>query len=172
MYQPSDDSYFFKEFLEKHLPTKKKIKFLDMGSGSGILAETAKKMGHEVLAADINPKAIAHIKKKGIGVIHSDLFSNIKEKFDLIVFNAPYLPRDKNEPKDSQLETTGGKEGDEISLKFIKQALKHLNPKGKIFLLVSSLTPLNRLKKFKPKLVARKKIWIEELLIFQFTPKN
>jgi len=175
MYKPSDDSYFFADFLKDYLsslPKKNKLDFLDMGSGSGILAETASKFNLNVIASDINPEAVAHIKSRGIAVIQSNLFSKIKQKFDIITFNAPYLPLDKDEPKDSQLETTGGKRGDEISLKFLKQAIKHLNKNGKIFLLVSSLTPLDKINKFNPKIVARKKLWMEELLILEFSPED
>ena len=89
-------------------------------------------------------------------------------KADIITFNAPYLPEDKHEPKSSRLETTGGKTGDEISLKFLKQAFNYLSHDGKIFLLISSQTPMDKIKKFNPKIVARKKIFFEELLILEF----
>ena len=142
-----------------------------MGTGSGILSETASKFldKKNILAADINPDAIKIVKQKGFKTIKTNLFKEIKEKFDLITFNAPYLPKDKREPKDSQLATTGGKRGDEISLKFLKQAKKHLNKNGKIFLLISSLTPLDKLNKFNLKIVPKKKIFMEELLILQST---
>lgn len=141
-----------------------------MGTGTGILSETASKYLNKknILAADINSEAIKITKKKGFKTIKTNLFSNIKGKFDLITFNAPYLPLDKREPKDSQLSTTGGKRGDEISIKFLKQAKKHLNKNGTIFLLISSLTPINKIKKFKTKIVAKKKISMEELLILEF----
>ena len=142
-----------------------------MGTGSGILAKTASKFlpPKNILAVDINPDAIKQLKKQKFKTKKSNLFSNIKQKFDLITFNAPYLPLDKRESKSSQFATTGGKRGDEISLKFLKQAKKYLNKNGKIFILISSLTPINKIKKFKPKIVARKKIFMEELLILKFT---
>jgi len=124
-----------------------------------------------ILASDINKESVNFVKNNlMIKTIHSDLFSKIPKanNFDLITFNAPYLPEDKDEPEDSKLATTGGKKGDEISLKFLKQAKQHLNENGKILLLISSLTPLNKIKKFKPRIIARKKIWMEELLILGF----
>jgi methylase of polypeptide subunit release factors len=45
------------------------------------------------------------------------------------------------EDKESALATTGGKQGDELILKFLKQAQKHLTKKGIILLVLSSLTP-------------------------------
>jgi len=141
-----------------------------MGTGSGILAETASKFINKknIIPVDINSESIKLLKQKGFKAVKSNLFENIKNKFGLITFNAPYLPLDKREPKESQLATTGGTKGDEISVKFIKQAKKHLNKKGKIFLLISSLTPMNKIKKHSPKIVARKKIFMEELLILEF----
>ena len=181
IYQPAEDSLFFSQFLEKYLskntppiprgtPSGAKIKYLDMGTGSAILSDiVAKFLNKEnILSADINPSAVEFAKKKGFNTIKTNLFGKIKGKFDLITFNAPYLPKDIREPKSSQLATTGGKRGDEVSLKFLEQAKKHLNKNGKVFLLISSLTPLDKINKFKYKIVARKKIFMEELLILEF----
>jgi release factor glutamine methyltransferase len=174
IYQPAEDSFFFADTLKEYLKTNEISSYLDMGTGSGILAETAEKAGikkQDILTADINPQAIKQLKKKGFKSIQTDLFSKIPsaKKFDLITFNAPYLPQDPREPKDSQIATTGGKKGDEISLKFLAQAKKHLAPKGKILLLISSLTPQDKIKQFNPKTIARKKIFFEELLILEIS---
>ena len=171
IYEPAEDSFLFADFLKKYFPKNKINSYLDMGTGSGILSETASRFINKksILAADINPNAIKLLKQKEFNAIKTDLFSNVKENFDLITFNAPYLPEDKREPKSSQIVTTGGKNGDEISVKFLEQAKKHLNENGRIFLLISSLTPIDKIKKFKPKLVARKKIFMEKLLVFEFS---
>ena len=175
IYQPSEDSYLFADFLQKYLSNVPNsqlstLNYLDLGTGSGILAKTALKFLpiKNITAVDINPSAIKSLQKEKFQVIKSNLFKNIQSKFDLITFNAPYLPLDSREPKSSQLATTGGKKGDEISLKFLKEAKQHLNLSGKIFLLISSLTPMDKIKKFNPKVVARKKIFMEELLILEF----
>ena len=171
IYQPSDDSYLFADFLKKYFKSHKVTSHLDMGTGSGILAKTSSKLisPNLVLAADINQSAIKELQNESFQAIHSDLFKNISDKFDLITFNAPYLPLDKREPKSSQLATTGGKNGDEISIKFLEQAKQHLNPKGKILLLISSLTPTDKIKKLWPyKIVAKKKVFMEDLLILEF----
>jgi release factor glutamine methyltransferase len=170
IYQPSDDSRFFANFLKKYLKSHKTNSYLDIGTGSGILAKTALNFmsPKNILTSDINPEAIKNLQKEKFQTIQSDLFKNIAQNFDLITFNAPYLPLDKREPKSSQLATTGGKHGDEISLKFLKQAKKHLNSNGKIFLLISSLTPMGKIKNFNPKIAATKKIFVEELLILEF----
>jgi release factor glutamine methyltransferase len=179
IYKPSDDSYLFQNFLEQYLSNLQssnpdicsKIKLLDMGTGSGILSKTAIKFlaANNILAADINTEAIKNLSDEKFKTVHSNLFQTINQKFDLIIFNAPYLPRDSREPSDSQIATTGGQRGDEISLQFLKQAQSHLNPNGKILLLISSLTPINKIKKlWEYKIVARKKLFMEELSILEF----
>lgn len=170
IYPPAEDSHFFSNFLKQYLKKNEINSYLDMGTGSGILSETVSEFldKKNILSADINPPAIKLLKQKGFKTIKTNLFDKIKDKFDLITFNAPYLPKDSREPKDSQLATTGGRKGDEISIKFLKQAKKHLNKNGKIFLLISSLTPMDKIKKFNLKVVAEKKLFMEKLLILQY----
>ncbi|MCR4284987.1 MAG: methyltransferase [archaeon] len=171
IYQPSDDSIFFADYLKGYLRDfEGEIEYLDMGTGSGILAETALEFlpKEAITAADIDSESIEFVRGKGFKAIKTDLFSEIEGNFDLITFNAPYLPKDSREPEDSQVATTGGEKGDEVAVRFLEGAKKHLNEGGKILLLVSSLTPMNQLEKFGPKEVARKKIFMEELVILEF----
>lgn len=143
IYQPAEDSYLLEEQVKKLAKGKS---FLDMGAGSGIQSKAAKSVhAKSILAADINPEAVKHLKSLKINSVQSNLFSKVKGTFDIIAFNPPYLPRDEQEPKDSQLATTGGKRGDEIIIKFLKQSVKHLNPNGIILLVLSSLTPKDKI---------------------------
>lgn len=171
IYEPAEDSILFEKFLEKYLKENKVNSYLDMGTGSGILSKKALEFlnKNQVLASDINSDAVKLAKQNKINAVESNLFKNIKQKFDIITFNAPYLPLDAREPKDSQIATTGGKRGDEISVEFVKQAKKHLNKNGKIFLLISSLTPMEKLKKFYPKIVEKQHIFMEDLIILEFS---
>jgi release factor glutamine methyltransferase len=176
IYEPAEDSYLLSENLKDFLKSKdSKIKILDMGSGSGIQAQTCFDCGFKnVLCADINPEVISHLKSKKFKTIHTDLFSKIKTQFDLIIFNAPYLPEDKNEPEDSRWATTGGKYGYEIPIKFLEQAKSHLIKNGKILLLFSSLSKpkkiLSESKKlgYENKKRAELKIPFEILYVYEF----
>ena len=127
IYTPSEDSFLLARALVLYVKNKT---VLDMGAGSGIQTETALKTGAvSVCAVDINTEAITQLTKKklkNVTVVQSNLFTHISESFDLIVFNPPYLPRDTREDKESAKATTGGKHGDEIILRFLKQAPKHL----------------------------------------------
>jgi len=156
----------------KHLENKN-ISFLDMGCGTGILSEAAIRAGiprEKIVAVDIDEKAVSHVRKKGINAKISDLFSNLaSEKFDLIVFNPPYLPASRY---DSARDVTGGRKGDETILRFLEQAKKHLSKKGKILLLLSSLTPKERITKLlaeqglRIKKLGDKKLFFETLTVW------
>lgn len=165
IYSTSEDSYLLAETIKKYA---KGSSVLDIGSGSGIIAETAIKAGcSSLLASDINEKSIRLLKSKKIKAVKSDLFSKIKGKFDIIAFNPPYLPEDKMEDKYSMQATTGGKKGDEIILKFLKEAKRHLNNKGIILLVVSSLTYKDRIISLLYKLKMKKTIIAEKSLFFE-----
>jgi len=165
IYEPAEDSFLLNKWVKKYAHGK----ILDMGTGSGLQAMTSlENEDNEVLAVDINPEAVNHAKKKGVNAIQSNLFENIKDKFDLIIFNPPYLPEDKREPEDSKLATTGGKKGDEILKEFLKQAKPFLNTKGKILIVMSNLTgdPKNIFKDYNFKLLESEEIFMETLSVY------
>lgn len=172
IYQPLEDSYL----LEKEVVRRAKgKKVLDVGTGSGIQALAAiKSEAKEVLAVDIDAESVKAVKKNGINAIKSDLFSKIKKgkRFDLIIFNPPYLPEDEREDSESSLATSGGKKGDEIIVRFLKNAGKYLEKNGKILMVISSLTPLKRIEKemkrarLEKKVVASEKYFMERLEVW------
>ncbi len=131
MYEPSEDSFLLLKHIKNHVKPEDKV--LDMGTGSGILAKEASKFSRQVTAADIDNKIKGDFGK--INFIHSDLFSNIRNKFDVILFNPPYLPSKHLR----QLDLDGGKKGTQVIERFLSQAHEHLTGKGKILLLCSSL---------------------------------
>ncbi|VVB78148.1 Release factor glutamine methyltransferase [uncultured archaeon] len=176
IYEPEKDSYLLSETIKEFLKNRnKRIKILDMGSGSGIQAKTCKELGFEsITTADINPEAISYLKKQGFKSIKSDLFSKInKQMFDLIIFNPPYLPEDDLEPDDSKIATTAGNQGYELIVNFLKQAKFFLNKEGIILLLFSSLSKPEIIKKQAKKLgyslilLKKEKLFFEELYVYQ-----
>ena len=168
IYEPQEDSFLLSKYVEKYASGK----VLDLGSGSGIQAEAALMKTKEVLAVDINKEAVGLLKKKNINAKYSDLFSNVKGKFDLIIFNPPYLPEERLEDLETKLVTTGGRYGYEILERFFKDAKKFLNKNGKILIVFSSLTKKKKIdsliKKygFKFKLLEEKKIFFESLYVY------
>ncbi len=175
IYEPSEDSYLLSNSLKNYLNNKKKsISILDLGTGSGIQAKTCSELSfNNLMVSDINPVVIKNLKKD-FKAIESDLFEKIKGKFDLIIFNPPYLPEDKREPKDSRTNTTAGKKGYEIIIRFLKQAKSHLEKNGQILMVFSSLSnPKIIIEEshylgYKTQKIANKKIFFEELFVYSF----
>ena len=170
MYSPKEDSYLLLENLKDSV--RKGTKFLEIGAGSGILSEQARKLGAEVLCVDIDDEVVKELRLKKLNAIKSDLFSNINGKFDLIVFNPPYLPEDKH---DSEKDTSGGTKGYETALKFLRQAKTHLNNNGKILLIMSSLSKLDEFNdkikelNIKTKTIAEKHLFFEKIFLFEIS---
>jgi len=138
IYEPREDSYL----LQKWVKMDAFGDVLDMGTGSGIQAMSALDKADSVLAVDIDDEVVESMKKKAEGidkleVKKSDLFRALHDKFDVIIFNPPYLPKDV-ELEDNTI--YGGKEGYEILENFLVQAKNYLKDNGFILFLFSSLT--------------------------------
>lgn len=91
-------SRIFAEYLVTQDISNKR--FLDMGTGSGIVAMFAARAGARVTAVDINPCAVDCAKENGaaaqldIECLRSDLFSALESRrFDVIAWNPPFFPR-------------------------------------------------------------------------------
>lgn len=178
IYSPSEDSHLLSNILKKQLPVlledNPKLIFLEIGTGSGIHLETVLSLGvkkENIFSCDIDKKAVDHCNHLGFHCIKSNLFENIIGKFDLIIFNPPYLPEGKF---DKEKDTTGGKTGKETIIKFLKQAKKHLKEKGRIFLLVSSHTNKINFKGFgyKENFLGNERLFFEELCVWELIPED
>ncbi len=80
----------------------KKVSILDIGTGSGCISIVLnKEINANLTASDISDKALEIAKynakenKANIKFIKSDILNDIKEKFDVIISNPPYI--DPNE---------------------------------------------------------------------------
>ena len=100
------DSYRFAQVIEAYLqqrfePLKRVV---DIGCGAGVGALVIAKARHdaEVLAVDINPRALrmtaVNAELAGLNnlsVYHSDVLASVEGEFDLIVANPPYMKDDR-----------------------------------------------------------------------------
>jgi release factor glutamine methyltransferase len=176
-YKPADDSYLLEEAVKKYAFGN----VLDMGTGSGIqaIAAAMSKKVKSVLAVDIDVLSLAEAKKnaKGLGIkfMQADLFHGAKGTFDTIIFNPPYLPQDKG-IEDVQI--YGGKKGHEVIERFLGSCSNHLEKKGIILLLFSSLTKKEKVDSLiaeyclDKELIASKKMFFEELYVYKITKSS
>ena len=171
MYTPREDSYMLAEQVARFA----KGRVIDMGTGSGIQANVAAEKPEvtSVLAVDIDKESIDYCKKNIINpkitFEESGLFSKVTGEFDTIIFNPPYLPKDKG-ITDRAL--YGGKKGHEIIEKFFRQVSSHLAENGIILLLFSSFTNRDKVEQvidkagFTFKQIVTQHIFFEDLYVY------
>ena len=169
IYSPSDDSFLMLDALSK-IPVKGK-EVLDVGTGSGILALFCALQGAHVTATDIDEKTLHHVQRaaQSLGVALlialSDLFENIPEQFDLIMFNPPYLPSTTTE----DMTIDGGKKGRALAERFLEGLGAHLKKNGSALLLLSSGSDPDSLAEtysdFEFSTVASRALFFEELRV-------
>ncbi len=180
VYEPSEDSYMFAE----NLSVNEGDYVLDLGTGCGVLAIIAAEKAKNVVAVDLNPIAVRcarenakrnHLADK-ISFLEADLFSPFKEtaQFDLILFNAPYLPVERSEDSLLDLAWAGGKKGRKVIDRFISAAPGHLKQTGRLLLLQSTLSNVSKTfhlleeKDLKPSILAERCFpMFEKLVLLQ-----
>lgn len=128
---------------------EKQYKILDLCTGSGIvgisLAKYIKNCG--VVCADISKKALEIAEKNAksnnvdnVKFVYSNMFSNIKDKFDIIVSNPPYIKRkvieelEKEVQNEPYIALDGGIDGLDFYKIIACEAYKYLNEDGKLLL--------------------------------------
>ncbi|WP_069591948.1 HemK2/MTQ2 family protein methyltransferase [Methanosphaera sp. WGK6] len=145
VYPPAEDTFLLIDNLEVY----ENEDVLEIGAGTGIVSIAASFIAENVTCVDINQHAIkcteANVKlnnRENITVIHSDLFENITEKYDLIIFNTPYLPVTEEEHDDDDYSKAwdGGIDGRQIIDKFLEQAHNYIKSNGRIQIVQSSLS--------------------------------
>ena len=182
VYLPAEDTFL----LAENLVVNKNDVVLDMGTGCGILGILAAKRARRVVAVDVNPHAVRcakmNAKLNGVAekmeLLQSDLFSAVKkkEKFDLIIFNAPYLPSEMREEKNwIERAWAGGPTGRQLIDQFILQAPSYLKKGGRILLVQSTLSDLEETmqklgeERFCARVVAQKKVAFETIVVIEAT---
>lgn len=114
---------------------------LDMGTGSGVCAVFAAKSAGRVVAVDINPAAVRCASINAlmngldhkIELRHGDLFEPVRgERFDLILFNPPFIRGAPRNPRDSAWRSN------DVAERFASGLAVHLKAGGSALVLLST----------------------------------
>jgi release factor glutamine methyltransferase len=114
---------------------------LDMGTGSGVGAVFAARYAGRVVAVDINPAAVRctginaliNGAEGKIEVRHGDLFAAVQgERFDLILFNPPFLRGAPTDDRDRAWRSS------DVAERFARGLRDHLKPGGSALVLLST----------------------------------
>jgi release factor glutamine methyltransferase len=150
VYEPAEDSFLFAE----NLKVQEAETVLDLGTGCGILGILAAEKARAVVAVDVNPYAVRCARENAklndlhnkIYYVQGDLFTPLGEgfKFDVVLFNAPYLPVDETET-DSWLDRAwaGGATGRHVIDRFVVEVSTYLQQKGRVLLMQSTLADVD-----------------------------
>ncbi|MBQ6350987.1 MAG: methyltransferase [Methanobrevibacter sp.] len=146
VYVPAEDSYL----LADNLLIKEGQSVLEIGTGSGIVAMYASKLTDEITVTDINFDACRLAEKnfrengiENIEILFGNMFEPVKNrKFDVILFNTPYLPTEDGEVLEDTINYAfdGGLNGRKVIDVFLNEVGNHLNEGGIVQLIQSSLS--------------------------------
>jgi release factor glutamine methyltransferase len=178
VYPPREDTYLLISAIEV-VPDER---VLEVGCGSGLVSLHMAKSGAKVTAVDINVAAVectrraAAANRVALETYESDLFSAVQGRFDLIVFNPPYLVGDEQPGYMIDRSWAGGQTGTEVLRRFLPGCTEHLHPKGRIVLVVSSHMDQHALASamggFEQRIVRSERLFFEELSVLELRPND
>jgi release factor glutamine methyltransferase len=172
------------EFLASQIDSRlvpRDCEVLDMGTGSGICAVFAARHARRVVAVDINAAAVRcaginallnHVEHK-IDLRHGDLFAPVlEERFDLILFNPPFVQGPPRDDRDRAWRSN------DVAERFAAGLGAHLKSAGSALVLLSTFGDgyvfLEEFRKqnFDISVVAERRFVNERLTIFRLVPSN
>jgi release factor glutamine methyltransferase len=131
-----------------------------------------------VVAVDINPEAVRcaginallnHVEHK-IDVRHGDLFAPVKERFDVVLFNPPFLLGTPRDDRDRAWRSN------DVAERFAAGLEAHLKPDGIALVLLSTFGDASvfleefRKRGYAVSLLARRRFVNEALAVFKLMP--
>lgn len=146
VYVPAEDSYLLADNLE----IKNGQSVLEIGTGSGIVAMYASRLTNCITVTDINFDACELARKnfkenniENVEILFGNMFEPVENrKFDVILFNTPYLPTEEGEVLEDTINYAfdGGLNGRKVIDVFLNEVGNHLNDGGIVQLIQSSLS--------------------------------
>ena len=166
-YPPSEDTFFLADYIENI--SGKSV--LDIGTGSGYLADLLSRSFPLVVATDLSFFTLKKQNMFSNNIICCNGADALNYKFEFVICNLPYLDTDEI----LDIRTDGGKDGLEIPKKIIDSVQSCVIPGGKLIYVTSSLSNFQKLidytelKGFRAQIAAKKKLFFEELILVEAT---
>jgi len=172
VYPPSGDTYLLREAALDEVRPDDTV--LEVGTGSGVVAEALTDEAERVVASDVNPAAVEEARSRGVEAVRADLLDGFAGEFDLVVFNPPYLP-DEDETPDDSIATAleGGRRGTELAGRFLGDVRRVLSQEGTVLLLASTASGVEAFEErdeFETARVASDRYFFEELVVLRLIP--
>lgn len=174
VYRPSEDSLL----LLDSIVLERGERFLEVGTGTGLVALHAARLGPAV-ATDANRVAAAlaqdNARRNGLPlqVVRTNLAAGVRGPFDVVAFNPPYL---EGRPRDElDRAWSGGDQGSEVSVRFLKDLPRILRPGGRAYLLLSRENREARAlaeSAFRSRLLTSKRLFFEDLDVLELTRRG
>lgn len=143
LYRPREDSLLLVPFARVARGTS----LLEVGAGTGLAAIEGARGGARVVATDLNPYALHHLRDRAreaglsVDVVRTDLARGLG-RFDRIVANPPYLPTRPGEQDPDpwhNLALDGGPDGCRVVARLVASLPDHLTAGGAAFVVTSSV---------------------------------
>ena len=145
VYPPQTDTGLLRRAMHREAITER-TDVLDLGTGSGVLAVEAARLGGRVTAVDISWQAIAVtwfnalLNGQTLRVRHGDLTSAVPgRRFDLVVANPPYVPARGEAPLGPARAWDAGPDGRQLIDRICDTASTFLRPTGALLIVHSHL---------------------------------
>jgi release factor glutamine methyltransferase len=172
VYPPSEDTYLLRDAAVKE--ARPDDIALEVGTGSGLVAEALAERAERVVATDVNPEAARAARERGIAAVRTDLVACLDASFDLVVFNPPYLPSTDETPDDGLSRALGGgRTGREVAERFLENVRRVLSPDGRVMLVVSTASGVEEFENrddYSVGRVASERYFFEEIVVLRLRP--
>lgn len=188
VYEPAEDSFLLIDALEKDLEyvkAKNPIFCLEVGSGSGIIITAfGLALPNTIcMSTDINFKACIMTKQTAgfnkviLDSVNMDLVTSfVDKKFDIIIFNPPYVLTEAEECgiNDIRASWAGGVKGREVTDRLLHMIPKKLADHGILYLLLIEdnipveVIQIMTMYGFKSETVLRRQVRNEQQLVLKF----
>lgn len=179
IYEPAADTWL----LAGATRVRAGERVLEIGTGSGAVALHLARAGAHVTATDISPQAVAHARaaatREGLQIrfLVADLLEPVRGRFDVVIFNPPYLPTGPGDHVEGPLDLAldGGLDGLDVVRRFLRGLPGALAPGGRGLVVVSTLSPWDAFQAAVPagwsaRVVASDRFDFEEVHVVAVTP--